>query len=638
MGAWRPIGLLTEEVDVMDIRQRIFLFSAIIVGFVAVCLVVIFSLVGQQTDRRVAQAVFLGNQLIWDQLVHDQLDDLRGLQEQIDNEFDLRGAIKRADAAEVQTFAERYVQLTGDLGQYDKLQILGADQTTFYESGSPTALSGLSAYLDQVADRDAVVTDLATDSQGDLYALAAIPVKSRRGLKGFAVYLKSLDDVVGKLAERSNNTVGVLNTDGDLMIDTGLTGAESAVGGFAGLPPTLATWSGGERLYQVSRQPIRNLAGEALAHLVVASDATEQLLELRNVQIGAYTALALVLGLSLVAYSILAKRYIVTPALALRDHLRVLAEGDFRQRLTNRGRHDEFAEITDSVNLVSERLGTVVTRLHEVAHEMVGASNQMEASSEANLSLLQQQQQETAQASTAMTEIAQTIEDIARNASHTAAQAQTADQQTEHGNRLVSDVVAAMHDLAERVDTSTSAVRTVEQDAAQIGSVLEVIQGIAEQTNLLALNAAIEAARAGDQGRGFAVVADEVRTLANRTQLSTEDIKDTIDRLQRGTRSAVEAMDNGHTKAESTVKLAEAAGEALLQINSSVASITDANIQIAGASEEQSAVTSEAQRNMSAIQTLSDDILEKGRSVQSTSGATHALAAQLKELAMHFQA
>lgn len=99
---------------------------------------------------------------------------------------------------------------------------------------------------------------------------------------------------------------------------------------FAGIQATLATWSGGQHLYQVSRQPIRNLAGELLADLVVASDTTEQLRELRNVQLGANAAMSLVLGLLLVAYSILAKPHIVTPALPLRDHLRVLAEGDLR--------------------------------------------------------------------------------------------------------------------------------------------------------------------------------------------------------------------------------------------------------------------------------------------------------------------
>jgi methyl-accepting chemotaxis protein len=620
----------------MNIRQRISVFSAIIVGFVALFLVVIFQQISQQTTERVSEAVFLGNQLIWDQLVHDQLGELAGLKEQIDNEFDLRGAIKRAEVAEVEEFAQRYFQLTGDSGHYDQLLILGKDQTPFYRSSPGTQLPALGHYLDTSAVDGSVVTDLITDDRGGLMAMAVIPVQSRRGLKGFAVYLKTLQHVVTKLAERSGHTVGVQSTDGVLQLDTGLDGAEGVLNG-PDYTPTLATWAHDGRRFQVSRQPIGNAAGDVLAHLLIASDATEQLVNAERFQLGAYAALALVLLLSLIAYGAMAKRYIVSPALALRDHLKYLAEGDFRQRLARGRANDEFAEIADSVNLVSERLGGIVAELHEVAHAMVHASQEMENTSESHLSLLHNQQVETTHASTAMSEIAQTIDDIARNASQTAAQAQSADQQTRQGNRIVTDVINAMRELSTQVEASSAAVRSVENDTAQIGSVLEVIQGIAEQTNLLALNAAIEAARAGEQGRGFAVVADEVRTLANRTQMSTSDIKETIERLQQGTRQAAQTMEAGRSQAESTVGLAESAGDALEQINASVASITDANIQIASASEEQSAVTGEAQRNVAAIRELSDDIVAKGQSVQNTSESVHTLAGKLERITERFQ-
>jgi len=198
-------------------------------------------------------------------------------------------------------------------------------------------------------------------------------------------------------------------------------------------------------------------------------------------------------------------------------------------------------------------------------------------------------------------------------------------------------VINALRELSTQVEVSSAAVRSVENDMAQIGSVLEVIQGIAEQTNLLALNAAIEGARTGEQGRGFAVGADEVRTLANRTQMSTSDIKGTIERLRQGTRQAAQTMEAGRSQAESTVGLAESAGDALEQIHASVASISDANIQIASASEEQSAVTGEAQRNVAAIRELSDDILAKGQSVQNTSESVHTLAGKLERITERFQ-
>src|SRR5690606_40251425 len=83
----------------------------------------------------------------------------------------------------------------------------------------------------------------------------------------------------------------------------------------------------------------------------------------------------------------------------------------------------------------------------------------------------------------------------------------------------------------------------------RMGSVLGVINGVAEQPTLLALTAAIEAARAGEQGRGFAVVAGEVRVLAQRTQQSTGEIQEMIERLEAGIARAVATMNSSREQA-----------------------------------------------------------------------------------------
>ena len=155
--------------------------------------------------------------------------------------------------------------------------------------------------------------------------------------------------------------------------------------------------------------------------------------------------------------------------------------------------------------------------------------------------------------------------------------------------------------LAEHITSASSVISNVEQDSDEISNVLEVISSIAEQTNLLALNAAIEAARAGEQGRGFAVVADEVRTLAGRTQESTESIKVIIEKLQAGSKRAVEVMRLSCEQSLSVVDKTREAGISLNSILEAIDKINQMSGQISAASNEQISATDEVDRNVVAI-------------------------------------
>jgi methyl-accepting chemotaxis protein len=196
------------------------------------------------------------------------------------------------------------------------------------------------------------------------------------------------------------------------------------------------------------------------------------------------------------------------------------------------------------------------------------------------------QKVETEQLATAMHEMAATVQVVERNAAAASAAASEADQQARQGDRIVAEANEQIAHLAQEVEHSAEAMGRLQEQSAQIGSVLDEIMSVAEQTNRLALNAAIEAARAGETARGFAVVADEVRGLAQRTQQSTAEIESLIAGLQNGAPQAVSMMSNSRNLTGATVELTRRAGVALASITDAVSNIQSMNLQIAAAAEQ----------------------------------------------------
>ena len=197
--------------------------------------------------------------------------------------------------------------------------------------------------------------------------------------------------------------------------------------------------------------------------------------------------------------------------------------------------------------------------------------------------------------------------------------------------------VATINHLSTLVDDTSDKLTVLAADTVSIGEILNVINGIAEQTNLLALNAAIEAARAGEQGRGFSVVADEVRSLAEKTQQSTLQIQSLIEKLQTGSKGAVESMLLGKTQVDSSVNEVSKAQQALNTITNSVMQISDMNAQIASATEQQSMVTNDVSRNIINVQQISGE--GEAATVQISQASTELalLSAKLQQMITHFK-
>ncbi|WED28766.1 methyl-accepting chemotaxis protein [Vibrio sp. DW001] len=267
-----------------------------------------------------------------------------------------------------------------------------------------------------------------------------------------------------------------------------------------------------------------------------------------------------------------------------------------------------------------ERINQAASDLTESADKTSVAASDLNQSSEAQMNHLEQ-------TSTAMNEMTITVQDVTTNAFNASTAAQEAFQHSETGILIVNAMNDDINNLVKGIENVVQVNSQLEVETQSIGSILGVINSISEQTNLLALNAAIEAARAGEHGRGFAVVADEVRSLANRTQHSTNEIQDMINKLQAQTKNLLELMNINMQKAEDTVEKSDNANNALAAIRTSVTLIDEMNTQIATAAEEQTNVSSEV--NLSII-----DINDAAKITFKLSEENNESAKTLTEIAM----
>jgi methyl-accepting chemotaxis protein len=346
---------------------------------------------------------------------------------------------------------------------------------------------------------------------------------------------------------------------------------------------------------------------------------------------GTLFAIATSLGIGIVI-----TRSVVLPLMKTNTTLSQIAEGDLTQRIAISST-DEVGQMASNFNAFADKLQSMITKISESTSELIMAAEGMATVTNQTSSGVQNQKIATEQVATAINEMSATVQEVATNAAYASTSASDANDESKEGNRVVNETIKAIENLANEVNVSAEVISKLKDDSVNIGAVLGVIKSIADQTNLLALNAAIEAARAGEQGRGFAVVADEVRTLAQRTQESTSEIESLIMLLQTGTEESVNVMGKSRNNAYETVEQAKAAGKSLASITNAVENILQVNINIATATEEQSAVAEEINRNVVDIQEISEQTALGAEQIANSSTKLIRLGAELQDVVRHFK-
>jgi methyl-accepting chemotaxis protein len=351
---------------------------------------------------------------------------------------------------------------------------------------------------------------------------------------------------------------------------------------------------------------------------------------------GATRTMAFAAAAIAAAGAVAVARLVARPVEKLRTAVAAAAAGDLGAAIPVEG-SSEVADLGASVGGILESLHGTVAALREASEKIERGTSEIQGSAARQAAMVAQQAAAINETSTTASEIAQTSKQATDHANSVIEMTKRSEDLSHEGLSTVEEAVKASASLGDQVNRIAAMMAGLTERTVQVGEIISTVKDLADQSDLLALNASIEASKGGEHGRGFAVVAMEMRNLAEQSRQAAVQIRAILQEIQRGTRDAAEATDEGAKRANGAMALARSAGEAIEGLATVIKDSSVAARQIANNTRQQ---TIGVDQIVNAIRELSQamaDSQEGTRSIEQRSAALAEVSRKLGEAVSRYR-